>query len=518
MITYVSGSMIRYSQFPDGFWKDIEKLMTDGDEILLGNSDFDHRVYGRCRNKQYKNVNVMRDVPKRKRSIPLSTVERMLPAASDMVRKCDRMIAVWDGESQEAFVNVLMLLALHKKCRMYFLPSGKCIEITSVDDLAPYVAERQGWTDKDMEEVLKVCGFEEQMISYMLKDSGLDEKLLTEIIGRAPISITKKRELMENLQKKNNLNHEVFCKVAGLIKDGADLSLVKQEILETYGRFGACLSDCLSEIHLAEEGLKYCTYYLFSEWYDTDVFIEKSYPVGMFDSVKKAMEYIKRNEKYEREDIPEDEILYEDWYRLECWYCDAFGTEYEQKYNYYIFKDEICWFQSLQAEKHEYGLVSYTPANNDFLGDLSDLDFPTPFKCGDIVRIDCRPFGPPLNALVVEGVKQHDCCFPTVLFRYPETDRWDITGLKHKGLYKDAELTVYYPPLSPLFRLRLSAPDELTEEDEVLVKISKELAGDEKKGAALWNEFYRGSSGGVSKEEVLKAWESVKLKGEENPE
>jgi len=30
--------------------------MKDGDEILLGDSDFDHRVYGRFTNKQYRNV------------------------------------------------------------------------------------------------------------------------------------------------------------------------------------------------------------------------------------------------------------------------------------------------------------------------------------------------------------------------------------------------------------------------------------------------------------------------------
>ena len=66
MITYIFGSNVKYSQIPDEFWKELGKLMEDNDEILVGNSDFDHRVYGRCRSKQYENISVMREGPKRK--------------------------------------------------------------------------------------------------------------------------------------------------------------------------------------------------------------------------------------------------------------------------------------------------------------------------------------------------------------------------------------------------------------------------------------------------------------------
>ena len=54
MITYICGSMIKYSQFPDEFLKELNNLMEEGDDILLGDNDFDHRVYGRFTNKQYK--------------------------------------------------------------------------------------------------------------------------------------------------------------------------------------------------------------------------------------------------------------------------------------------------------------------------------------------------------------------------------------------------------------------------------------------------------------------------------
>ena len=52
MITYICGSDIKYSEFPKVFWEDLENCMERGDEILLGDSDFAHRVYGRCKNKR----------------------------------------------------------------------------------------------------------------------------------------------------------------------------------------------------------------------------------------------------------------------------------------------------------------------------------------------------------------------------------------------------------------------------------------------------------------------------------
>ena len=144
MITYICGSMIKYSQFPDEFLKELNNLMEEGDDILLGDNDFDHRVYGRFTNKQYKNVSVMKEGPVRKRW-RFVRMESMLNSFVSMSKKCDRMIAVWDGESPDAFVNILLILALHKKCRMYYLPSGKCFEIFSVEDIIPYVPERQWW-------------------------------------------------------------------------------------------------------------------------------------------------------------------------------------------------------------------------------------------------------------------------------------------------------------------------------------------------------------------------------------
>lgn len=511
MIIYICGSMIKYSQFPDAFLKDLDKLMAEGDEILLGDSDFDHRVYGRLKNKQYENVRSMRTGPVGKRT-HFSHLEHVLTSVVTMLEKCDRMIAVWDGESADAFINILMLLALHKKCRMYYLPTGECVEIDSIDAISPYVPERESWTSHDMEEVVRACGFGEQMVDYMLENCSFHETFITEIVGRAPIPLKKKLEIFEKLLKKNNLNHEAFMKVSELIGKGSDLGQVKQAIEDAFGGFGNYLSHCIAKINNVEEALKHGKYYIFAEWYDKDVFMKKSYPLGLFDSYKKAMEYIRCKTRFENEEWPDEEPLYEDWYRLEAWSDDTgnWGSDYVHTYDFYIFKGEICWFEELRADRQKNGLVYYMPEDKEFFAGALDLSFVTPFRPGDIVNIDCRPFGPPLHALVVEGRQHYDYWFPQVLFRIPYTDYWQLSSLKHKRFYKDAELTHYCPPLSPLYRLRMVREDELSEDDELLIKISKELNGDEEKGRAFRSAFNHGAMYGVSAEEVLKTWEKVK--------
>ena len=70
----------------------------------------------------------------------------------------------------------------------------------------------------------------------------------------------------------------------------------------------------------------------------------------MFDTFKKAIECIKREEKYEQDGVEDDgdeENLNEDWWKIEAWYCDVFDKDYEHTYNYYIYKDEVCWFECL---------------------------------------------------------------------------------------------------------------------------------------------------------------------------
>ena len=210
MITYICGTNgIHYREFPKAFWEDVRTLMNNGDEILLGDSDFDHRVYGRCRSRQYEKVSVMRLVPPKHR-YPMARIKYAIPTNVKMMKNCDRMIAVWDGESEEVFINILLLLALNKKCRLYHIPSGTCVEIGTLEDLKPYVSECHGWTNEDIRGVLRKCGFSEEMISYNTENCDFREHDIAEIICKAPVSLRAKTDMLVSLRKKNSINYNSF--------------------------------------------------------------------------------------------------------------------------------------------------------------------------------------------------------------------------------------------------------------------------------------------------------------------
>lgn len=493
MFTYISGSQIDHSGFPKEFWDELNRIMNDGDEILLGDSAFEHRVYTRCRNRQYEKLSITKDVLHGSIKTFSSNIASRIPARMNMYGKCDRMIAIWDGESEDVFADMLMILSLHKKCILYYLPAEERVEIVDPGDLIPLVPEREGWTTEDIRSVLKTCGFKEQMMTFLLSKGIPREATITEIINKAPVSLTEKLDMLVSLRKKNDLKYIALQKVSGLIRSGADNELIKGELLDVFGPSGIDIDNSIERIQKARFALKNCMLYLFDEWYDTDVFMVKSEPVGMFDSLKRVMEYISREDEYDNEDTEE---RYKDswWYRLEAWNIPYgnWGEELEHTYNFYIYKGEICWFELMRADKEDNGITYYMPYDRELLGGALDLSVETPYKAGDIVNIDCRPFGPPFHAVITEGNDQWDCCMPQIFFKIPFTDQWEITALKHRHFFKENETHTYEPILSPLYRLRKIRSDELTGDDDLLVKISNILEGDDDKGAFFekaWDVF-----------------------------
>ena len=490
MVVYYCGSFIRYADIPHALWEDVDACIAAGDEILVGNDGFGHRVYGRCKSRQYENAGVYKTKPGCEK-IPVN---------------CDRMVAVWDGESHEVLVNILLLLSLQKKCRLYYLPSDSCIEISSVDDLEPLVPDREGWTLQLVRKILKACGFGKEMLDHMLESGIPSESVLTDIVCRAPVPLKKKHEMLDLLIKKTNVNYETLVKGAAAIREGSEYERVKKAVSEVSGAFGDSLHDAVRELRLAEMGLKHCMYYLFEEWYDPYVLIVKSYPCGLFGTLKQVKRYIKKAAELERELTVEPKP---GWYRIEAWDLDGWD-KYELGFKYYVYNGEICWFERMETLREINGLECYAPADERFYRGVFDLSVPTPFKAGDIVNIDCSPFGPPFLALVVEGVEQYDCCFPTILFKVPFTDNWRITALKHKRFYKNADVGMYEyePRLSPLYRLRSVGEDELGRDaesagdDELLIKISKWISGNEERGAAFGKTWYDNLSNEMTDEEV----------------
>jgi hypothetical protein len=112
--------------------------------------------------------------------------------------------------------------------------------------------------------------------------------------------------------------------------------------------------------------------------------------------------------------------------------------------------------------------------------------------------------------MILEARNQWDCCFPNIVFRYPGTNEWSLTPLKHRRLYKDIGWNTYEPMLSPLYRLRRVKKEELTEEDDCLLELSEMLSGSEERAAKVWERWHSASGEGLVWEQVLEVVNSIR--------
>ena len=120
---------------------------------------------------------------------------------------------------------------------------------------------------------------------------------------------------------------------------------------------------------------------------------------------------------------------------LEKWKKCNVSSESGRMYNaytYYLDRDRIIDF-SKNSMRFD-GLTTFENGHmsHDVLGMGVFMHFPTPFNVGDIVRIDCTPFGDVGYAIVLEkaGAKghTHGLHIPVLYFN----GRWNINMLDFK--------------------------------------------------------------------------------------
>jgi hypothetical protein len=288
-----------------------------------------------------------------------------------------------------------------------------------------------------MENVLRACGFSDEMRLFLSENSEIEEKR-DEIVVTAPVSLERKLELVSQDQAFHDIE------------------------------------EAKSRLFTANDNQEKVLY-LFDEWYDTDVYMKKSEPIGMFADMDSVNDYI-------------DQAEGDGYFRLELWEREC---AFIHSYDYYIYERDVCWFEKMKAIRSESGNVEYLPESRKYFTGDFDLDIPTPYRTGDMILIDCRPFALPFHAIVVEGLRQYDCCQPQILFCTPFTeDEWRVEALKHRRFCKDIEWGEYRPELSPMYRLRTLSDDEIEEADNLLFKARECFAGDNGRGESFWNLWY----------------------------
>lgn len=511
---------------PDSVRECLDGIMSDEDEILIGDClGTDTIVQEYVNAAKYKKVEVYASGSHRtmRRNLghwkekwfsPNGRTPYVYRIEKDfhMAEDCDYGVAIWDGNSKGTFINMLCLCALKKSCKLYLIHEDRWLSVDSIEDLRGLTGLEGSITDNDIREVLTMCDFSDEMIEYLASENALSPYQLIDIVSRAPITLDEKRFLFYCLGHKRNLKFDVFASVEENIEAGADFKKIKHDIraladcrgkktiwTELYNRSRALLEAKHFLVGDLDHNLPL---FLFSEWYDIDELQLKSSDVGMFVTTGAVEKYI------ENEEVDND--TGEGYYRMEAW--DDCDVDWEKpRYDYYLYRGKICWFEKLRSEKQEHGNTYYMPEDRKFAAGSLDLDYRTPYKPGDIVLIDCRPFGPPFHAMILEARDQFDCCFPNIVFQYPGTTEWSLTSLKHRWLYKDIGCHTYEPMLSPLYRLRKVNDDEMTEEDAKLLELSSIISGSEEKAGMVW-ENWRSPAGDdiLSWEQVLEVFEPVR--------
>ena len=308
------------------------------------------------------------------------------------------------------------------------------------------------------EQIISACGFSEEMERYLIGCKHNDYEMIEIILG-APLTLTEKRKLLELL---NTQDSEGYDDVAECIRE---------------------FDDALAALELKDGEI----FTLSEYWYDDDILDENRSFAEPFLSFQAAAEYIKKLIEEETEDL-DDIDEYVCWTEITKWLPVGDG-KMKDVYSYTFVGNEIHYFKRIGNIPRD----SYRGYKSSL-----DLNLPIPFKPGDIVTLNCLPFRPVKQAVLLE-VDNRDCCGVQML--YPRKNK--ITGdtILEMGAIKHGDgWDGYFPMLSSLYRLS-KYEGELSGEERILKDVQKLIYQNEETGRKLWKYILKTAP---DKEELLK--------------
>lgn len=133
----------------------------------------------------------------------------------------------------------------------------------------------------------------------------------------------------------------------------------------------------------------------------------------------------------------------------------------EGTYKYVMIGPDVCYIES--------GNWTCQRDYRGFLSGSSNLNLSVPFKSGDIVTLDCRPFADPGHLLILNAEDNWDCCGLRGAFA-DENGKLHIDAVKHGHCFPNH----YISRLSPLYRMSLSS-GPLLEHEMVIKQIHSDM-------------------------------------------
>lgn len=267
----------------------------------------------------------------------------------------------------------------------------------------------------------------EEIIRKLIKDKNFADELckfpvrdedMMQLVCHAPISLFEKRDLYKRLVEEHPDETGNFV---------------------TYRKYLSITEKIIKDMKLPPEGTFILVGYSFEEE-------EAQFECMPFRSYEKAAAYLKET----FQDGGEENI----WYTLEKWLPkDDVSLDLIEVCEFTFIGDKPCFYKNLRyiydkkfRERNRRQLMP----ENDFtlFSSGNGLDLPTPFRAGDILHVDCRPFAPKTIVTVTDNRSEFDCCNPQCEYT-GENGEKEQGALKHSHIYKENVIE----SVSPLYNL-----------------------------------------------------------------
>lgn len=271
----------------------------------------------------------------------------------------------------------------------------------------------------------------------------------TDIVAGAPIGIEKRRELLAELHDST---------------DGDNRRYVAKYI------------DCIDDVRRILENADLLSVKLYG--YDCDTegidMLDGPYLASSLENAKRAIQNYR-----EEDELSEADDIY--------WKISAYSLDGEVEYSGFLLDDctfiagrdgEIMYFNNMRCNRNKRD-TAYV----DF-SCTAMLELPVPYKPGDILRIDCRPFLRDIRYCVVTEVIYPDI----VECAYPGKDGSVCLGNLIHGFFFDNMHSD--PCISPLYCTSVYTV-ELPGEYGFMKELSAKLRNDPEYGKALFESMYR---------------------------
>lgn len=276
------------------------------------------------------------------------------------------------------------------------------------------------------EEIIEKLIKDEAFADFLIK-TDLSEYDMAKLVCHAPISLFEKQSLYKKLlEEKNygNVNGE-----SGNVGDRF-----------SYENYLRVVAKAIDDLNLPKDGTFLLVGHSFDNGYD------EQFECAPFRSYRSVQKYL--NETF-------DEGVEENiWYTLEKWLPESEETlGLTEVCEFAFIGKEHCFYKNLRyfydkkfRERNRRQLLP----ENDFtlFSSGNNLNLPTPFRAGDILHVDCRPFAPKTIVTVTDNRSEFDCCNPQCEYT-GENGEKEQGALKHSQIYKEDVIE----SVSPLYNL-----------------------------------------------------------------